>query len=923
MKHTLRCLLSYWRAHRLQFAISLFGVALGVAVVTAMDLANVSALASFRESVKTVTGKATHQIVAAEGNFTSGVPEELFAKVATVPGVIAAAPAIEAHGIILPSAGAVLGNTPEEERRAVGEGNGLPSPRARSARVGPLPGGERENGGAAETEHVVSGTVVRILGVDPFSEEDFREGKGVDVKFGEGSLKDWMLRDDGVVLPDHLATRIGVKIGDTVTLLHSSRRHTLRLIGTYASSDKFTRGSDDLMLMDIAAAQERFGIAPGMLSSIDLILPPAETAPDKLVREEIVQRIRALLPAGIVLQRPSERAARTEALLEAFQLNLTALSLLALVVGIFLIYNTLTVAVLQRVPIIGTLRCLGVSASDVRRAVMFEALLLGMAGSLLGLLAGRALAGIFLERVGGVVSDLYAYITAFSVLDDRAALLKGLALGLIASLAGAWFPAREAGSVSPVSVLRRSRAEHKAQRSWKVLALAGIACFITAVLLALAPGASPVPGLAAAFALALGGALCSPGVTRLFSQRSAELMRRAFGTLGLLAARGISTNLSRTGLAVGALGMALSMTIGVALMVASFRSTLDRWMDQSLHADLYLRPAGPSLMRHRAFVPPEMLEQLRKRSEVEAIDTYRGRDIVLPAAGNSADGMLALVVATDTKVTFGRGRSRFPFYAGDPDSAFEGLQNGQVIISESLARKQNLSLGDELSIPALTSGSERTLRIAGIYYEYATDRGVISMDVKTYASIFGDARANSVSLYLKPGTDLDATREALRADIGAAGGLYIFSNRTLREEAFRVFDRTFAITSQLESLSLAVGLAGILSALLALLRERSTDFALLRALGLPLKGLSKLIVFEGLLLGVVAFLVACVLGPALSFLLINVINVRAFGWTIFFSPHMDVFVRVGVLALLMSALAGMYPAWRARRMSISAALRQE
>lgn len=893
MKHTLLCLLSHWRAHKLQFAISLIGVALGVAVVTAMDLANVSALASFRDSIKTISGKATHQVIAAEGNFTSGVPEELFARIANVPGVIAAAPLIEAHGIILPTADATLGNTPHDER---------------------------QNSSAA-----AGGTVVRILGIDPFSEEPFREGKGVDLKLGESSLKDWMLRDDGVVLPQHLADRLALKIGDAVTLLFASRRQTLRLIGTYGSKDAFSRGSDDLMLMDIAAAQERFGAAPGTLSSIDLILPPSDSVEfNASAREKISADIRALLPGGVILQRSSERASRTEALLEAFQLNLTALSLLALVVGIFLIYNTLTVAVLQRVPLIGALRCLGASGSDVRRAVMLEAFFLGTAGSLLGLLAGRALAGVFLERVGGVVSDLYAYITVYSVLDDRLALFKGLALGIVASLAGAWFPAREAGAIAPVAVLRRSRAESRAQRAWKPLALAGLAAFLLAVVLAILPGASPVPGLAAAFALSLGGALCSPGVTLWFSRISAGTMQTLFGPLGLLAARGISTNLSRTGLAVGALGMALSMTIGVALMVASFRSTLDRWMDQSLHADLYMRPAGPSLMRHRAFIPEEMLASLRARPEVEAIDTYRGRDIILP--GKSGDGILALVVATETKVTFGRGRSRFPFYAGDPDSAFDGLQNGQVIISESLCRKQNLGLGDSLTIPALTVGETSTgtpLKIAGIYYEYATDRGVISMDVKTYREIFKDDRANSVSIYLRPGAAIDTARDALRDQIGAPGGLYIFSNRSLREEAFRVFDRTFAITGQLESLSLAVGLAGILSALLALLRERSADFALLRALGLPLRGLSQLIVFEGLLLGIVALMVACVLGPALSFLLINVINVRAFGWTIFFSPHLDVFVRVGCLALLMSALAGLYPAWRARRQSISAALRQE
>jgi putative ABC transport system permease protein len=892
VKQTLRCLLSYWRAHRLQFAIAIFGVALGVAVVTAMDLANASALASFRESVKTVTGKATHQIVPADGNFTAGVPEELFARISRVPGVIAAAPVVEAHGLVLGAELKSLGGTPQEERER------LANPR--SAIQNP------------------QSAVVRILGIDPLSEEPFRSIEGVQTKLGDTAFSDFVLRNDGCVLPVSIAKQLGLAVGGELTIIQSSTRHTLKLIATYSSDDALSRGSNDLLLMDIAAAQERFGIGAGKISNIDLILSQDASA------EKVIAEIRALLPAGVVLQRPSDRAGRTEALLEAFQLNLTALSLLALVVGIFLIHNTLTVAVLQRVPIIGTLRCLGAAGTDVQRAVMLEALLLGCVGSLCGLFAGRLLAGLFLERIGGTVSDLYAYISVYEVLNDRTALAKGFVLGVVASLAGAYFPAREAGAISPVQVLRRSRSESQAQRTWKLLALAGVISFVLAAILSFVPGASPVPGLAASFALALGGALCSPGVTRWFSTFAARPLKEIAGTLGLLAARGIATNLSRTGLAVGALGMALSMTIGVALMVSSFRTTLDHWMDQTLHADLYMRPAGPSLLRHRSFIPDEILQKLRARPDVDALDTYRGRDIVLP------DGQLALAVATDTRVTFARGRSRFPFFEGDPETAMKGMLEGGVLVSESLARKQRLRVGDVVNLPAFHAetvspslSQSVALRIAGIYYEYATDRGVVSMDLSTYARVFGDARANSVSLYLKPGADLDAVRAALRNEVGAPNGIYIFSNRTLREEALRVFDRTFAITGQLENLSLAVGMCGILSALLALLRERSADFALLRALGLPLKGLSKLIVCEGLLLGVVAFGVACVLGPALAFLLIHVINVRAFGWTIFFSPHLDVFVRVGILALIMSALAGAYPAWRARGLSIAAALREE
>jgi putative ABC transport system permease protein len=512
------------------------------------------------------------------------------------------------------------------------------------------------------------------------------------------------------------------------------------------------------------------------------------------------------------------------------------------------------------------------------------------------------------------VNNLYTHIGALSVFYDPAALLKGFLLGVFAAIAGAFVPSREAGAVTPVSVLRRSNVERSAQRAWKWLALAGLASFVISALLAIAPGNSAIPGLGAAFMLALGGALLSPGITRGFSKIAGAVFDRVLGAAGLLAARGIG-NLSRTGLAVGALALALSMTIGVSLMVSSFRSTLNNWMSQSLHADVYLRPAGPSLLRHKIFMPEDVIAAFRKRPDVEAVDTYRGRDVIL------ADGTQTVIVATDVKVTASRGAERFPMFAGDRVSAFEKTLQGEALISESLSRKRGLSVGSDFEVPTPT-GSAR-LKVAGIYFEYATDRGVISLDKKRYDELFGDSGANSAALYLKPGADAEKVRDELRETLGAKHGLYIFSNRSLRAEAFKVFDQTFAITHQLESLSLAVGVCGIVTALLALLRERASEFALLRAIGLSAASLARLVVLEGALMGFIAFAVACVLGPALSLLLIHVINVRAFGWTIFFASDAHTFIRVGLLAVTMAALAAVFPALQARRMNLAAALREE
>jgi putative ABC transport system permease protein len=843
-----------WRAslrhlarHRGQTGLAIVGVALGVAVVVSIDLANASARRAFGLATDSVVGRATHQIVGGPG----GLPEGLYGRL-RLDTRLPSAPIVEGHA-------------------------------------------------AAPA----SGRVLHLLGVDPFAEDPFRPYLRAP---GESrpDLSAFLTEPGAGLLSRETARRMGLAPGASFAIRAAGADRTVTLVGLLEPRDPMSRRAlESLLVTDIATAQELLGLV-GRLSRIDLIVPGGRDG------EAALARLRRLLPAGAEVLPASARTRTVEQMTRAFSLNLTALSLLALMVGTFLIYNTMTFSVVQRRAPIGLLRALGVTRREVFGLLLAEALLIGVAGTVSGTALGIVLARGLLGLVTRTINDLYFVLPVSEVMITGAVLAKGAGLGLAATLAAALGPAREATTAPPRVVLSRSFVESRARRAAPRLAVAGLATLLAASAVLGAAGPSLALSYAALFGLLVGFALLTPLATVALMRGLEPPLGSLFGVLGRMSARGVVQALSRTAVATAALMIAVSATVGVGIMVASFRHTVARWLDATLQADVYVSPAGLGASRADSTLDPSLAGRIVAIPGVGSVSTHRGV-VVESAAGPTR--VVALGIGSPAHFTF-------RFKAGRPGEIWPAFQDGgAVIASEPFAYRHRVGVGSAIRLR--TDRGEREFLVAGVFYDYASDQGVVVMSRRTYERFWDDRRISALAVRARPGTAIDPLVDLLRGRVGTSAELLIRSNRALREASLEIFDRTFAITRVLRLLATAVAFAGILSALMALALERAPEVAVLRAQGLTPREVWGLVTAQTGLIGLAAGLFAVPVGIVLALVLVLVINRRSFGWTL--EIHVDAMLLASAVLLALGAalLAGLLPAARMARTSPAAALRQE
>lgn len=828
--------------------LSVLGVALGVAVVVSIDLANSSAKRAFNLSAESVTGKATHQIVGAG----EGVDEALYAELRTTLGLRDIAPVVEGY--------------------------------------------------AASSD--APGRTLQILGVDPFAEAPFRPYVGGEDN--ELDLAAFIARPRTAVIARPLGETLDKGLGDSLRIAVGGVPHALAIIGLIeASDDRSTQAIENLVIVDVGVAQEVLG-KTGVLSRLDLIVPEGATG------EGLLADIGAALPEGVEVRRASARTETVEQMTRAFELNLAALSLLALVVGMFLIYNTMTFSVVQRRPLVGRLRALGVTRQEVFRLVLGEALAIGVVGTLLGVALGVVLGQGLVRLVTQTINDLYYVLTVRELHIDTFTLIKGIGLGIGATLMATWAPAREATHAPASTVLQRSQQETNIRVLVPRLAAMGVALGVVGGALLFLPTRNIVVSYIALLCTMLAFACLVPGAVVGFGRVVRPLMGHSFGILGRMAASGMVANLSRTAVAIAALMVAIAATIGVGVMVTSFRSTVVTWLDHTLRADVFI--SAPSLVFRSidTTLDKDLVDQFTSSDLVETA-SY-GHKITVRYADHEGD-LIAPMLPPQSQATF-------RFKAGEPATVWQAFEEDEgLIISEPYAFRYDKSVGDVLTMQ--TDVGERSFAVAGIYYDYGSDLGTVLMNRETFNRYFDDDRVSTLALYLKPDVDPDQAVAAFQQMVPAGQEVLIRSNQTLRTTSLEVFDRTFTITTVLRLLAIGVAFIGVLTALMALQLERARELAILRATGLTPPQVWRYVTLQTGLMGLISGILAVPLGIVLAAVLVFVINKRSFGWTLQLELTPEVLLQALVLALVAAVLAGLYPAWKMSKANPAHALREE
>jgi putative ABC transport system permease protein len=842
----------------IQFAIMILGIALGVAVMVSIDLANVSAARAFDLSTSAITGRATHSIVAGD----QGVAESLFVRLRTDPqwrSTFESAPLVIAHTV-----SPQLGNVP-----------------------------------------------FTLLGIDPFAEASFRSYLGTGQETSLTSISSLLTVPGSILLSSSAAHRYGLQICSPASLDNSchlklfinGELQDAYLMGLIEPSDDFARRAlETLVLTDISTAQSMTR-TNGKLTQIDLILPDDFDA----------TVLSKTLPAGTLLVSSKTRNSQIAEMTSAFQINLTALSLLALLVGVFLIYNTMTFSVVQRRSLFGTLRSIGYTREQVFGMVLSEAALVGALGVMLGLGLGILLGQGAVRMVTQTINDLYFVVNVRGFQISSSSLLRAAFAGFSASVVAAALPAWEAASVSPSLALSRAELESKTQLVANRVAVLGVfAALIGAVILAI-PTRNLIISFTGTTAVVLGLAALTPLVTVSLMRVLGEPFGKLFGILGRLAPRNVIRSQSRTAVAVAALMIAVSVTIGVQVMIASFRTTVTIWLEQTMRGDIYISTQGLSATRLDTPLDPQVIRLAKSEHMIKSSIAVRVVTV------ESENGPVELVAAGAERPMDPR---LFLKEQGSPQQAWQMVRDGAILLSEPLATRLGISApGGSLTL--LTPHGWQSFPIVGIYADYASTRGTVRMSLDVYQRIWNDDRLNGMALFLAPGADIDAVTSDLRSRLTRFPSVQVNPSATLRHDALAVFDRTFAITSAMQLVTTLVAFIGVLSSILALQLEKAREIGILRVLGLNLAEMRLLTLWETGLLGASAGLLALPTGYILAWILIYVINQRSFGWTL--QMHIDpgAFIQAFLLSVSAAILAALYPAWRLSHLQAAEALRGE
>ncbi|MBL8695794.1 MAG: FtsX-like permease family protein [Planctomycetes bacterium] len=757
------------------------------------------------------------------------------------------------------------------------------------------------------------GDSVRVLGVDLAVDGAARNvnfrGEFVEAAMPSGSdLFERSLQCEGVLVPAKLASELSVRAGQKLTLLARSRPVEAVVLGVFDPGALAT-AMDRVVLADVAWAQEAFGRL-GRIDRVEL-LPRAGSDLSALQRD-----VAAAAPAGARVAAPSVRADSTARMVRSLEFNLTALSGISLLVGAVLVATALATAVVQRRATLALARALGATRGQLAAAVLCEAALLGMGGGALGVVLGAFGARGSLASVRATVAAVVRGVPESAVEVTPAMAAIGVAAGLAVALAASVLPLQEALRTPPVQGLRRERPRVLPRKVILRSAFATALLVGAALLLLQIPAWSDLPIAALGAALALMACvltLAHPAVDALARAVSRLRMRGKRAPLRIAAAS-LSAASGRAAWAAGAVGVAVALAIAVSTMVGSFRRTVTDFLEQAIRSDLWVQPVAAETGVQVGRLDPEIVTVAQSIFGAGYVDPFHesmawidDRSIALGAGAFD-------VIGAHGSIPFRDGRSAREVF----QSAREG---GGVLVNEPLAQRFRVGEGDMIEL--ITSSGTIRKRIEGVFLDYSRSQGAAVLDRAEFLRLYPDDGPESLSIFVPPGMTPEEGRARLAAALAARYRVEVRLNREIRKEALAAFDRTFAITSALQLVTAVVAVIAILAVLSALVDERRRDLALLSALGGERWQVVGVVVAQAGFLGAIGVLLGSGAGFATGWVLVKVVNLQSFGWTLQLLPPWGALGGIAAAVVPACLVAGLAPAAAASRLRPAELLRDD
>ena len=851
-----------WRhvqRHRLRTLLTFLGITLGVGVIVAIAVVNRSLTSSFQSTIEQIAGKAVLQV----SNGESGIIESLFPLIRDTPGVQDAAAAVE--GFL------------------------------------PLRGAEKER--------------LYVYGVDLLTDTAIRDHQFAGAKSDFDQALDFIAQPDSIAITESFSRRLNLPLGTRIALTTSrgKRDYTVRALLKEEGMARVFGGN--LALLDLPVAQRALG-KEGKLDIVDLTVAEGEKI--DTVRQRLVQR----LQGAAEVERPRKRGEQIELLLTSFRVGLFFVSLIALFVGFFLIYNTVSVSVIQRKREIGTLRCLGMKRGELLRLIITEALILALIGSLLGSIFGWLLAQLALLAVGETVGNLFSLVDLAPGVFTWRELGLSLASGVAVALLAALHPAVEAIRISPLESARQTawNPSFQGKNSWATRL--GVLCLGVSPLIIFLPlpRSEPVQqfsvGIVGMLVFLVGLAFLCPLIVntgvKWFWPWALRLPASSW-VEARLASDSLRRNPLRSGITVATVVISLAAIFTIAAFVNSVRGSLLAWVDQMVTADLIVssgaRTAGP----RNVPLKEDTLTGLKAVPGVKIVDlyrlirsTYEGKPIVIESfsARDSAS------VRT------------LPMASGDETRALRELGEGKgVILSESFQSRFGKGAND--SIDLATPSGRIAFKVLGVYVDYSSDIGSVLIDRALYKKYWRDELVDAFDLWLEAGADQQAVIQDIKQRYGEEYQLFISTHGELRNTVVNIMEQSFVVNYAVEIVAVVVAIFSVINTLLASILDRTREIGVLRAIGATRAQVRRMVVLEAGWMGVLGGIVGLFAGTIMSYHHV-VYNTKVLtGWTFQFYYPYDVAVLSVVASVILCVIAGYAPSKQAAATPIVAAIGYE